>query len=277
MSLLNELHSLMVKYRFRPNRRLGQHFMINEAVLEKMAELAGLQSNDVVLEIGAGTGFLTRLLQRKCKVAAVEIDEKLCTLLEQEMRKENLQLLCGDFLKVRLPPFNKVVALPSYSNSAAIMYKLFEHEFESAVLVFQREFAEKLVALPGFMEYNALSVLIQYGFEVSIVQKVEPGNFFPKPEGESCIVKMVKTEAYGKVRDKKAFAFFVKSVFRFKNKNLRNALLKSYQFIKEDLNLRENEFRERVEKLHMHDVKLNLISVREFVQIFNFLTGTSAK
>ena len=273
MTLFTELQNLMIRYRFRPNRKRGQHFMLKEPVLEKIVQLAELSSTDTVLEIGAGTGFLTRLLQQRCRVIAVELDERLCTLLKAELPEKNLQLLCGDFLKTELPQFNKVVSLPPYARSAAVMYKLFEHEFDSAVLVFQREFAAKLAALPGFEEYNALSVLTQYGFDVKTEQRIEPGCFFPRPVGESCIVKMVKTLRHGQAKDKSAFSLFVKSVFRYKNKNLRNALLKSWLFIKKDLELEEKEFKERAEALGMRDVKVNLVSVKEFVEIFNQLSA----
>ncbi|MBN2067781.1 MAG: ribosomal RNA small subunit methyltransferase A [Candidatus Diapherotrites archaeon] len=277
MPYFNELQNLMVRYRFRPKKKLGQHFMVNEGILEKMVGLAELKPNDVVLEVGAGTGFLTRLLLQKCSVVAVEIDERLCAVLEEELPEKNLQVLCGDFFKAELPFFNKVVSLPSYAHSSALMFRLFEQDFDSGILVFQREFAEKLSAMPGFMEYNALSVLIQSQFDVSAVQRVEPGNFFPRPEGESCIVKLVKTTRHGVVKDKPKFALFIKSVFRFKNKNLGNALLKSFHFIENGLGLNEKDFRGRVSKLQMQDVKVNLISVKEFVEIFSQVTGTSPK
>lgn len=271
MSILNELHSLMVKYRFRPSRKMGQHFMVKESVLAQMVELAELGSADTVLEIGAGTGFLTRELQKHCSVVAVELDERLCMLLENELPKENLQLVKGDFLAVELPSFNKVVSLPPYSKSSAIMFRLFQCPFELAVLVFQREFAERLLALPGFVEYNALSVLAQYRFDVKMQQRVQASAFFPTPEGDSCIVKMVKTERHGKVLDEAAFTVFIKSIFRYQNKNLRNALVHSFPFIKKEMRLNEAKFKEKIAGLQMQEVKVNLISVKEFVQIFNEL------
>ncbi len=272
MALFNELQNLMVRYRFAPNKKRGQHFIVNEAVLLKIVELAELKATDTVLEIGSGTGFLTRHLQQHCTVAAVELDETLCRLLREELPEKNLQVICGDFLEVQLPRFNKVVSLPPYGHSAAIMYRLLQHGSELAVLVFQREFVEKLAALPGFKQYNALSVLTQHSFDIEIAQRLEPGCFFPKPEGESCIVKMVKTQRHGRVADKKAFSLFIKSVFRFKNKNLRNALLDAYPFFRQAVGVKEKEFRKKARMLQMQNVKVNLISVREFVQIFNSLS-----
>ena len=90
---------------------MAQLFIIDEAVIDAMIEEAKLKPDDIALEIGAGTGFLTRELQKHCKVIAVELDYTLCELLENELPKENLSFICGDFLETELPSFNKIVSL----------------------------------------------------------------------------------------------------------------------------------------------------------------------
>ncbi len=259
----------MVKHRFRANRKLSQNFVINEKLIEKIVELADLKASDVVLEIGAGTGFLTRALLKKSKVIAVEKDEGLCTMLGEELSKKNLTLVCGDFLKEKLPKYNKVASLPPYSQSSVIVYKLLENQFELAVLVFQKEFAEKLVAFPGFDEYCALSVLTQYYFDSEIIQTVSPGSFFPKPKSDSAIVVFEKSEEIEKVKDSKKFVFFVKTLFRFRNKNLSNALNKSKQFLLPSLDLSSEEFDKRVSSIEMAQEKVDLLPVECFVETFN--------
>jgi len=266
--LFEELQSLMIKYRFRANKKLAQHFIINKAVIEKLVETAMLEKRDVVLEIGAGTGFLTRKLAKKSKVVAFELDEKLCTLLENEL-PEKAELFCQDFLKAKLPVFSKVVALPPYSHSAEIMYKLLENDFELAALVFQREFAEKLSAFPGFAQYSALSVITQASFEASVIERVLPGAFFPKPKDESCIVLLKKRKNSQLAGDKKLFALFVKTVFRFRNKNVKNALSKGKQFLLTPLGLDSKQFDERVQGLKLLDEKVDLIPVDSFVEMFS--------
>ena len=124
MSLFVELNNLMARYRFRPKKKLGQHFIINELVLQKLIDAAELEETDKVLEIGAGTGFLTKELCKYCKVFAVEVDETLCEVLENELKDTNIEILCGDFLKIKLPDFNKVVSIPPYHISKKIMFKL---------------------------------------------------------------------------------------------------------------------------------------------------------
>ncbi len=269
MNLFNELQNLMAKYRFRANRKLSQNFVINEHLIEKIVELADLKASDTVLEIGAGTGFLTKALLKKSKVIAVEKDKGLCKVLEEELSQKNLTLILGDFLKETISKYNKVVSLPPYSQSSAIMHKLLENQFELGVLVFQKEFAEKLIAFPGFEEYCALSVLTQYYFDTEIIQSVSAGSFFPKPKGESAIVVLKQCKEIQKVKNKKNFTFFVKTLFRFRNKNLSNALNKSRQFLLPVLDISSEEFDKRVSSIEMGEEKVDLLPVEYFVEIFN--------
>ena len=273
MDFFNELQGLMIRYRFRPRKKLAQHFVVNEALVKRLVGLAELKQDDTVLEIGAGTGFLTRELLKSCKVVAVEMDEKLCQLLAKELASEGLNLVCADFLKAELPKFNKVVSLPPYSHCGEIVYRLLENDFELGVLVFQREFAEKLVALPGFKEYCALSVVVQYAFEPVLVQSVSPGFFFPRPKGDSCIVLLRANKRFGSVTSMELFPFFVKSIFRFQNKNLKNALEKSRQFLLPRLNVSSETFDKRLHSLPLPGKKVNLLEVAEFVEVFNRIAG----
>ena len=270
MTLFNELQGLMIKYRFRANRKLAQHFVVDQALLDELAALAELKEGDTVLEIGPGTGFLTRELLKKCRVVAVEKDESLCVLLEKEMPK-NFSLACGDFLEVPLPEFNKVVSLPPYSHSADMVYRLLQHGFDLAVLVFQKEFAEKLVAIPGFNEYCALTVLAQQAFDASIAKTVSGSSFFPKPKGESAIIVLRARKKPIAVKDKELFTLFVKTLFRFRNKNLGNALQKSRQFLLPSLKLSKAEFGKRASKLKNLEEKVDLIPVNGIAEAFNCL------
>ena len=273
MDLFDKLQNLMIKYRFRPNKKKAQHFVVNSGLVEKLVELAELKKDDCVLEIGPGTGFLTRALLKKCPVFAFELDEKLASLLEQELPKKNLKLFREDFLKAKLPKFTKVVSLPPYSQSAGIIYRLLEQDFELAVLVFQKEFVEKLTALPGFDEYSAITVLVQHFFESRFAGRVSSTSFYPKPKGESAIVVMKARKSAKGVGDKALFTVFVKTVFRFRNKNLKNALDKGKQFLLPKMGLGENAFWERCKGLKKLDEKVKLLSVEDFVEAFEAIAG----
>ena len=272
MVLFDELQNLMIKYRFRPNKKNAQHFVTSSALVEKLVRLAELKKEDVVLEIGPGTGFLTKELLKKSKVVGFELDEKLCRLLEQELPKKGLQLFQEDFLKAKLPKFNKVVSLPPYSQSSPIIYKLLVHDFELAVLVFQKEFVEKLLAFPGFDDYSPVSILTQYFFECKNAGTVSSACFYPKPKGESSVVVLKAREQAKEIKNREQFVLFIKTVFRFRNKNLRNALDKSRQFLLSSMKLDEPTFKQRQSALEKLDEKVKFLEVEDFVEIFNAIS-----
>ncbi len=271
MTLFNELQNLMIKYRFRPKRKLSQNFVVNEALVQKLVELADLKKSDNVLEIGPGTGFLSRELLKHCPVVAVEFDKILCGLLEQELNQKQLTLICNDFLKAKLPKFNKVVSLPPYSQSSLIMLKMFLLDFNLAVLVFQKEFTEKLLAQPGFDQYSAVSVLTQYAFDLEPGKIVSPACFFPRPKEESRVILLKSKKLSPAVSDREGFALFVKTIFRFRNKNLKNALEKSRQFLLPSFKVSEQEFEKRSASLPISEEKVCFLEVEDFAEAFNQL------
>ena len=143
-------------------------------------------------------------------------------------------------------------------------------EGDRCLIVFQAEFAERLVAEPGFFDFNALSVLTQYFCDVKIAGKVSASCFFPSPKSESAIVVLQWKKRREKAKSTLAFQKFVKSLFRFQNKNLCNALEKSFQFFSKDLGISRKEFDKRMKKLSKGDVKVKLMECDEFVKIFNY-------
>ena len=270
MSLFIELNDLMVKYRFRPEKRLGQHFITSEGVIKKIVEAAELSAKDTVLEIGAGTGFLTRELQEKCRAIAVEKDPKLCELLGKELKQENLELVCGDYLKEKIPAYTKAVCFPPYFISKKIVLKLLSERPELCVLVFQSEFAKKLEASPGFKNYSALGVLAQYQYSIKTAARIHAKRFFPKPKGDSCIVVMRRLERKEKAKSGEGFAFFAEELFRHKNKNVSNALADSKKFLPGKTGICK-EFMEKAKNSQCWEKKVFHLEVEELVSLYNSL------
>ena len=123
MSLLEETKRLLRRYRIFPKKRLSQHFTVDSTIFQLMAEYAALVRDDVVLDIGAGFGFLTRFLAQRCRmVVAVELDSKVAAALRVLLKDlPNVVVVEGDVLNVPLPPFNKVVAVPPYGISSHLI------------------------------------------------------------------------------------------------------------------------------------------------------------
>ena len=146
MSLLQRTKRFIHLHKFLPKKRLGQNFTVDRTLLQRMISCASLNKEDVVLEVGAGLGFLTELLSQECKrVVAVEVDSKLVKILKDQLHGlQNVDLIEGDILSVNVPPFNKMVSTPPYSISSPILFWLLERAFDCAILTFQKEFAERL-------------------------------------------------------------------------------------------------------------------------------------
>jgi 16S rRNA (adenine1518-N6/adenine1519-N6)-dimethyltransferase len=269
MTLFAELNGLMANYRFKPEKKMAQHFVTDEAAIKKVLELACLKKSDVVLEVGAGTGFLTRELQKHCRVKAVELDDALFELLKSELKQENLELFHGNFLEIDAGDYNKVVAFPPYTISSEMVYRILWHGFEKAVLVFQSEFAERLIALPGFFDYNALSVITQYYCSVEIAGSLDSDSFFPRPNAKSAIVVLSAKKRFGVAKNEKGFERFVQELFRYKNKNLSNAAKKAFAFLEKCLGLDEKRFFAAIEKSGLKARKVYLLSCKNFVELFN--------
>lgn len=228
--MLEQTLRLLRKGGIRLNKRVGQHQVIDRTVLEHMIDYAELSRDDVVLEIGAGIGNLTLLLiARAGSVVAVERDRRLVKVLKERLGdRSNVELLCGDALRIELPKFNKVVSNLPYGISSDITFRLLEHDFELAVLMYQREFAERLVAKPGSDEYGRLTVNVYYRASVELLEEVPSTAFFPQPKVTSAVVRLKPRGPPFEVKDEQVFSRVVRALFQHRRQRVRNALYRSF-------------------------------------------------
>ncbi|MCM1986117.1 MULTISPECIES: 16S rRNA (adenine(1518)-N(6)/adenine(1519)-N(6))-dimethyltransferase RsmA [Methanococcoides] len=205
-----------------------QHFLIDERSLDSIVDQAELSEKDVVLEIGGGIGNLTeRLLEKAGKVYVIELDPALVHVLKDRFSdNEKIEIIPGDVLKLDLPKFNKVVANLPYSISSPITFKLFKHEFELGILMYQYEFAQRMVAKANTEDYSRLSVNTHYFADADIIMKIPPSAFSPPPEVWSAVVKVVPRPSSFHVEDPQFFLDLVTAVFLQRRKKLRNAIIK---------------------------------------------------
>ncbi|MCW3995656.1 MAG: 16S rRNA (adenine(1518)-N(6)/adenine(1519)-N(6))-dimethyltransferase RsmA [Candidatus Bathyarchaeota archaeon] len=225
---LEETKQLLRAYRITPNKLLGQNFMVEPSLYARLCSYAELESSDVVLDAGAGFGFLTRFLADKCRaVVAVEKDPQVAKVLcEQVGGLGNVSVIVGDVLKAPLPPFNKVIAIPPYYLSSQFVTWLFERRIDCAVLIVQKEFAQRLVAEVGSEEYGWLMVVGYQHAEVALLDIVPKEMFYPRPEVDSVIISLKpwKKKAF-EVLDEALFLRLVKWLFTERNKKLSKALV----------------------------------------------------
>ncbi|MDK2892385.1 16S rRNA (adenine(1518)-N(6)/adenine(1519)-N(6))-dimethyltransferase RsmA [Methanohalophilus sp.] len=251
------VRNLLSRYRVKGGSH-DQHFLIDEDVLDLIAETANLSESDHVLEIGGGIGNLTeRLLKKAGKVTVIEYDPYLVDVLNDRFGdRDDFEVILGDAVKVDLPPFNKVVANLPYSISSPITFRLLKHGFDLAVLMYQYEFAKRMVSSSGSKEYGRLSVAIQHYADVDIIVKIPPSSFSPQPEVWSAVIRLEPHESPYLVKDEKFFLKLVEAAFSQRRKKLKNAISRSLpseekQFIL--THLPESVMNKRAEELSPED------------------------
>lgn len=243
MNLTNpsELKNILGAYGFSFSKSLGQNFLIDENILDKIIEGSGINDDFGALEIGPGAGTLTRALaERSKKTVAVEIDKRLLPLLGYTLNDfKNASVINADVMELDLNalikkefgemPVAVCANLPYYITTPIIMKVLEECQgVKSMTVMIQKEVAERMVASPGGKDYGALSVAVQFYTKPRIVCHAEPHCFLPQPKVASTVISLeILDKPAVEVSNKKLFFAIVKSAFGQRRKTLLNALSKS--------------------------------------------------
>ncbi|KAK9389529.1 S-adenosyl-L-methionine-dependent methyltransferase [Lipomyces mesembrius] len=182
---------------FKMNTGLGQHMLKNPLVAKGIVDKADIKSADVVLEVGPGTGNMTvKILEKARKVIAVEMDPRMAAEVTKRVQgkpeQKKLEVILGDVIKADLPYFDICISNTPYQISSPLVFKLLNlpRPPRVSVLMFQREFAMRLVARPGDPLYCRLSVNVQMWATVTHIMKVGKNNFRPPPQVESSVVRI---------------------------------------------------------------------------------------
>lgn len=248
MDLRTETEFLLKKYNLKANKKLGQNFLISEEIVESIIEMANVNKDDTIIEIGPGLGTLTaKLAENSKEVFAIELDNNMITVLSERFSLyDNVNIIHGDVLKTDLNSIIngknniKVVAnLPYYITTPIIMKLLEENlKIDQITVMVQKEVGERFTASPNGKEYGAITVSINYYTEPSIVIDVPRENFNPIPDVDSCVVNLKIKKTKINLKDEKMFFKVIKAAFAQRRKNIGNSLTgvgKTKQEIKEML------------------------------------------
>jgi 16S rRNA (adenine1518-N6/adenine1519-N6)-dimethyltransferase len=208
-----------------------QHFLVDDRVLDRVPGYLPADADPShLLEVGGGTGALTdRLLavEGAERVTVVERDRRLAAFLREEFAEAvaagRLEVVGADAVDVDLPEYTACVSNLPYGISSAVAFRLLPRK-RPAVLMFQREFAERMAADPGSDDYGRLSVSAQHYADVEVVETVPPTAFDPQPAVESAVVRLTPREPDYEVGDEAFFLDFVKAVFTQRRKTVRNGI-----------------------------------------------------
>ena len=208
--------------------RHDQHFLTDPHAVDRIANLVDVKGKHV-LEVGPGSGTLTRaLLDRGAIVHAVELDGNLCEELvnrfSEEISTGQLTVQHGDAIRCELPCFEMVVSNLPYSVSSKITFRLLDIGFTEAVLMYQSEFAARMVAPAGTKDCGRLSIMVQTYAVVHQCFKLPPNCFTPKPQVHSTVVKIVPRQPLFPIIDRHRYADVVRALFSHRRKTVRNCL-----------------------------------------------------
>ena len=217
----------------RARKRFGQHFL-QPAWVDKLIRAIDPAPEQTFLEIGPGTGALTRPLAARCRrVIACEIDRDLAREL-RESAPPNVEIVEGDFLEIsdcrlQIADFVRVAGNLPYNVASRILFRLVDLHRDGlpiadATVMLQREVADRLLAPPGTKDYGVLSVLIRHGADVERVMNLPPGAFRPMPKVQSSVVRLRFHPPDPPVQNYEAFREVVQTAFTHRRKTLANAL-----------------------------------------------------
>lgn len=241
---MRKIKDILIDNGFRFNHNLGQNFITDKNLLDKIVELSGVDENDVVVEIGTGAGTLTRAIAEKAKkVYSFEVDRALKPVLDETLSGlDNVEVIFKDVLKMKDKElleivgekFKVVANIPYYITTALVMRFLEEDVHPSAITVMvQKEVADRFVAKPATEDYGAITMAISLYGDAKIVGQVDKSMFYPVPKVDSSIVRIDVYDKYAGV-DKKKVNKTIKCAFMMRRKTLLNNLTAVYPVQKDE-------------------------------------------
>ena len=217
-----ELHELHIP----PLRRFGQHFLVDTKIRDELIQQARLTGNDLVLEIGAGLGFLTEALAKRINhLIAVEKDRTLAAHLREKFSESrNVTILYGDALEIPIPKDAKIVSSPPYNISSKLIFLILSSEFKTATLLLQKEFGERLTASSGSRDYGRITVMLRSKAEAKLVKNVSRSVFYPKPRVDSALINIDPLKISLAIEDRSIFTDLVRTLFTQRRRKLKSVL-----------------------------------------------------
>ncbi|MGC8972333.1 MAG: 16S rRNA (adenine(1518)-N(6)/adenine(1519)-N(6))-dimethyltransferase RsmA [bacterium] len=256
------LEELGYIYSTRPKKSLGQHYLRDRSVLQRIVDSLELTGNEIVLEIGAGHGELTSYLAQRCReVWAVEIDLSNISILRERLKDfSNVIIIHEDILRFQSNvSFDVIVGNIPYYISGLLLGNLSERWiYKKAVFTLQREVGKRLTAKPGTKEYGVLTLAVWYNHKVKILFDIPKTCFYPIPKVDSVVVELERLE--DREIDKVFFMKIVRAAFSSRRKMLKNVLL--------DLGLGREKIIEILERLGISPTRRGeTLSLEEFLAL----------
>jgi 16S rRNA (adenine1518-N6/adenine1519-N6)-dimethyltransferase len=247
----------------RAKKEMGQHFLVQESIAERLATSLPLEGCDAIVEVGPGKGILTKfLLQLSLPVVAVELDRDLIPFLEKEFHSPGFRLVQGDILRVRLDELFKpetsflFAGNFPYNISSQIIFLALQYRHQVPIVagMFQREMAVRICSGPGSKDFGVISVIAQAYYKAEILFQVKPGSFSPPPKVQSAVIRLTRYRKEIEGVDFNTFRRVVKLAFSQRRKKLRNTV---GTLIDESI----------LKEMNVVDLRPEQLSVEQFIEL----------
>ena len=210
-----------------PRKKWGQNFLVDQNIVNKIISSIDPKANQHILEIGPGSGAITKVVANKVKkVTAIEIDSNLCEILDKE-DIPNINIINKDILKVNLSAIKPDIIIGNlpYYITTPIIFKILKSNIKWKEIFFmmQKEVAERIVSKPNLKSYGRLSIMIQILSNPKLLFNISPQVFRPIPKVNSSLIKMIKTNQYN-IKDYNRFEDTIRIIFNQRRKKLRNCI-----------------------------------------------------
>lgn len=277
--IYDETKFLMKKYGITANKKLGQNFLIDDNVIEKIVDSSGITNEDLIIEIGPGLGTLTKeLLEKASKVICIELDDRMISILKDRFfMYNNFEIINEDVLKVDLNKLinenkkngkiknAKIVANLPYYITTPIIMKLLEEELdiESITVMIQKEVADRLTEIPGGKNGGAITYTVYYYAEAKELLTVPNNSFVPEPEVESEVIRLtLRNKPVIEVVDEHKFFALIKASFMQRRKTLLNAISNS------GLNIGKERMEQILQDLNIDTrIRGEALTIEQFAEI----------
>jgi 16S rRNA (adenine1518-N6/adenine1519-N6)-dimethyltransferase len=252
-----------------PLKRLGQHFLVDTIVRERLIELADLKPADVVLEVGPGLGFLTSaLLARAQSIIAVEKDRTLANYLKRKFSgQERVTIIEGDALTAKIPDGAKIVSSPPYNISSKLVLLIMQSRFQLATLILQEEFARRLTATSGSRDYGRMSVMLQSRAQAQLHSRVPPEAFHPKPRVNSALVTIRPSTEPILLKNRELFIDLVRGLFTQRRRMMRGVLTR---YLRSQF---PRDYTTILRRVQVYDKRVYELKPNELADLANSLDG----
>jgi 16S rRNA (adenine1518-N6/adenine1519-N6)-dimethyltransferase len=256
----SEVRAILTRIGVSPTKERGQNFLLDERVADREIAYLNIEPGETALEVGPGLGMLTERLLPVAKVFCIELDRRICGYLKERF-DGRIELAEADALRAPFPAFDRFISNVPYSISSPLIFRLLTYRFKRAVLMVQKEFADRMTAAPGSDDYSRLTVMTYYRARCEVLEQVPRSRFWPEPEVDSTVISLEPRPAPFPVEDEAFYIRLVEILFQSRRKKIRT-ILRNQRLITQEQSLWLPHMDDRVEVLSPEQIGLLAEAIR---------------